>query len=484
VCEDNLGYVGGFGDLVCARNSLLSSFPEYSELLDGPNPVDFYKQLAEYYRSLVLPGQQIILLYYPSRMTVDNEERRVRSLFKKFGLMCMVVPTYNKRKRVPNKTLSVTDEGVFVVNQKKGIKNKVGLVVIDAEPFDIDPRDSSVKRKIIIDEAKYWLDEYQSKVNKIPANATGRKALHRASYELKYQKLNYLLQNDKNRHKLFKFLRRNHHEDLKETLNQGVSGLLDCYYQGLVKIVNGPGLDFVGDKLFCTYMDNIIQFYLKEKPILNTIPTLSFCSGLGGSVLESNESSQQDPKGSPDSKKLSKTERKALREDRRAERVKFKAEKAKQRAEGRLLKDQRKQQKWEGKDQNTSSGIVDAALLSQVFDHIEVQHHVVIKRVDGRGGDAVWVGPKISREQFLEVRDLVMKNPEAFIVQKYIPLSQVDGQLVDIRCLSNVTPDSVIVSQTFWGRGVPAEGSNGKVNISDRGFEFCIATAKRLEPAK
>ena len=52
------------------------------------------------------------------------------------------------------------------------------------------------------------------------------------------------------------------------------------------------------------------------------------------------------------------------------------------------------------------------------------------------------------------------------------------GQLVDLRVLCGVTGggegDGVVVSGTFWGRGVPAEGSNGKVNISDRGFEFSI----------
>jgi len=142
-----------------------------------------------------------------------------------------------------------------------------------------------------------------------------------------------------------------------------------------------------------------------------------------------------------------------------------------------MTKYQKKQERF-NQNAGEHSQMVDETLLSQVFDNPEVQHHVVVKRVDGRGGDAVWVGPKISRELFLEARPLVQQNPEAFIVQQYLPLSQVDGQIVDLRCLANVAPDRVIVSQTFWGRGVPVNGSNGKVNISDRGFEFCITTAK------
>jgi len=498
VCEDNIGYVGGFGDLICARNSLVSSFPEFSPLIYGADPSQFYMELAEYYRSLVKHDEAIILLHYPTRMTADNEERRVRAIFKKHRIYSMVVPVPNRGKRnrkPPNKTLSITQQGVVVVHYKRKKQvtyhYKVGLVIIDAEPFDVDPKDSSVKRKMILDEAKYWLDTYKEKMDKIPETASGHSAVRRAEYALRYQNLNVLLQNDRIRTtKLFHFLRKAHYYDLKDTLNQGVPGLLDCYFQGLVQVVNGPGLDFVGDKLFCTYMDSIIEFYLKEKPILSTIPTISFCTGMGGFINElddeepanENESESADSKSELNSAKLTREERKIARQFRRGEREqrhKLKEEKAKFRAEKRLLtKEQRKQAKLNQKEEGTNGFMVDTVLLSQVFDHPEVQHHVVIKRVDGRGGDAVWVGPKISREHFLKVRILVEKNPEAFIVQKYCPLSQVDGQLVDIRCLANVGPDRVIVSQTFWGRGVPADGSNGKVNISDRGFEFCIATAK------
>ena len=38
--------------------------------------------------------------------------------------------------------------------------------------------------------------------------------------------------------------------------------------------------------------------------------------------------------------------------------------------------------------------------------------------------------------------------------------------------------DGVVVSGTLWGRGVPAEGSNGKVNISDKGFEFSVGVSE------
>jgi len=161
-------------------------------------------------------------------------------------------------------------------------------------------------------------------------------------------------------------------------------------------------------------MDKIIAHYLNEKPILNTIPTLSFATDFAPRTKKN-----QEPKS-----------------------------------------------------------LLNQNLLNQVFDNPDVQNYVVVKRVDGRGGDSVWVGPKIPRESFVEVKELVAKEPEAFIVQKYIALSQVDNQLVDIRCLGSVSNNNIIFSETFWGRGVPLNGSNGKVNISDRGFEFAICRTK------
>lgn len=133
----------------------------------------------------------------------------------------------------------------------------------------------------------------------------------------------------------------------------------------------------------------------------------------------------------------------------------------------------------------TRSFANDEGLIRNVFDNPHTQGNVVVKRVDGRGGDAVWVGAKLSRADFTAARPLVVAEPEAFIVQKYTALSQVDGQLVDLRGLSFICSSDVDdlsggpgagVSPVLWGRGIPAEGSNGKVNISDSGFEFAIVT--------
>ena len=72
---------------------------------------------------------------------------------------------------------------------------------------------------------------------------------------------------------------------------------------------------------------------------------------------------------------------------------------------------------------------------------------------------------------------VIERESDAFLVQNIINLSQVDGQLTDLRVLASVRRDSVVVSRTPWGCGAPAQESNGKVNISDKGFEFAVCTA-------
>jgi len=99
VCEDNIGYVGGFGDLICARNSLLDTFPEFQNSISGPDPKKFYTEISENYRKNINSDEKIILLHYPTWMTADHEERRVKNIFRKFGIISVVVPMVSSRKK-------------------------------------------------------------------------------------------------------------------------------------------------------------------------------------------------------------------------------------------------------------------------------------------------------------------------------------------------------------------------------------------------
>ena len=53
----------------------------------------------------------------------------------------------------------------------------------------------------------------------------------------------------------------------------GVAGLMDCYRQGNVVIVNAPGTGIADDKAVYTYVPEMISYYLNEKPILHNIKT-------------------------------------------------------------------------------------------------------------------------------------------------------------------------------------------------------------------
>lgn len=216
-----------------------------------------------------------------------------------------------------------------------------------------------------------------------------------------------VVKNNDAHQELYRLLRLDDKDSWKRLMNRrrGVPNLLDVYYAGGVKLANGPGFVVLDDKELSAHVGALIKHYLKEEPILCTIPTRSFGA--------------------------------------------------------------------------------DPALLNCVFDDDRTQENVVVKRVDGRGGDAVWVGAKLSRTEFMSARPLVEAEPEAFIVQKYTALSQVDGHLVDLRGPCMFCSDKaelsggpgVAVSPVLWGRGVPEKGGNGKVNISDAGFEFAIATS-------
>jgi uncharacterized circularly permuted ATP-grasp superfamily protein len=53
----------------------------------------------------------------------------------------------------------------------------------------------------------------------------------------------------------------------------GVAGLFDAYRAGYVTLVNAPGTGIADDKAVYTYVPEIIEFYLGEKPLLKNVPT-------------------------------------------------------------------------------------------------------------------------------------------------------------------------------------------------------------------
>ena len=53
----------------------------------------------------------------------------------------------------------------------------------------------------------------------------------------------------------------------------GIPGLMDAWRAGKVAIANAPGSGVADDKALYAYVPDIIQYYLGEAPLLNTVPT-------------------------------------------------------------------------------------------------------------------------------------------------------------------------------------------------------------------
>lgn len=125
---------------------------------------------------------------------------------------------------------------------------------------------------------------------------------------------------------------------------------------------------------------------------------------------------------------------------------------------------------------DAESGRMDQKLADKVLAE---QGEYVIKKVDGRGGDSVWVGRKVSKKEFQEVLKNVAQEPGAYIAQKFLHLSMAGDDIVDVRGISAVLFDKIITGG-LWGRGVPRSG-NGKVNLSDKGREYVVLVIKRVK---
>lgn len=127
----------------------------------------------------------------------------------------------------------------------------------------------------------------------------------------------------------------------------------------------------------------------------------------------------------------------------------------------------------------TSAGaaVTDEDAIESVFKNIEKW---VVKGVDGRGGDAVWVGPKIKPEQIPGLKEMIRGNPGRYIFQEYNALSTIEGNIGDIRVISSVVGRDVLVADVPWARVVPMSG-DGKVNISANGFEAVVLVRKGIK---
>lgn len=104
----------------------------------------------------------------------------------------------------------------------------------------------------------------------------------------------------------------------------------------------------------------------------------------------------------------------------------------------------------------------------KIYDNFQ---NYVIKAVDGRSGENLWVGPHTSSSDRTRMISIVEKNPELFMVQQYTMPSVLHDLIIDRRVITLVNREKVITGAIPWSRGSPLDGS-GKVNLGAKGVEI------------
>lgn len=258
VIEDNTGFIGGPGDLLKAREILLKESPELmGELKPLDDPNQYYGRMVERAKALAKPaGARVIMFQVPPY--ADHEDDRLRQIMKSHGVDVL---TPNTRHR-----LVINDEGVFVKipNQAGGAAlERVGYVFLNGEHKWLDASHPSTRPAFLIGEARAWLEEKSVspkaketiRAALLPTADTGQ--IDAAKLEQTLKSLNLI--------------------DAATLADaSSAKGLMSALYAGKVAANYSPGVDFVGDKAFKGYVDDLVRFYLGEEPLLPSIPVTRF----------------------------------------------------------------------------------------------------------------------------------------------------------------------------------------------------------------
>lgn len=383
VLEDNTSFLGGQGDLVIAKESLYKHMPELKEAFAGEpttDPMQFYRDLLARYRSeMKNPAERIVVYAVPPYP--DKEDYRLKEIWKKLGVE-WVTPSGGPSKLVKK------PDGMYLETKvgKRTRSEKVGYVIFNTEFYIADPSFPANREQFLFKEATEQLS-YKGKEALPP---TVRVGLERAMKpDPKTGKIDY--------RKIENILKMNSPYNLG--MEKGITpGLLEAIVSGQLLSNNTPGTEFINDKEFNMYVEDLIRHYLKEEPILRNLPTerLYITNEAGARVV--------------DEKVIEKLEK-----------------------------------NWD---------------------------KYVVKVVDGRGGDGVWVGPKLSESERADLlKRLRADTSRETIIQGYTHPSVLGNDIVDLRVLSQVGytgrgphPD-VYVPDIGWSRAVGL-GGDGKVNLS------------------
>jgi uncharacterized circularly permuted ATP-grasp superfamily protein len=378
VIEDNSGFIGGVGDLRLAQKYMIKKYPELKNY-NMPSADDFYTKLAESYKRRAQEfGGKAIFLTFPE-YAADNEDARIANIMIQNGIERITPAT--------KKQLIIKKNGVYLTSQKNGLNvfEKVGFIYMNGEHSWMDPLHPASRESALLDAAEELITSGETSLQLRTQLVEIMNNPDPVTHMPDLKKLETILPADA--------------VEIDQKIAKKYDGFVEAILQKKVGSNYSPGVDFVGDKEFYVYVEDLIRFYLHQEPILRNIETERFASAQG-----------------------------VLRED----------------------------------------------LLARIFSDFQ---QYVIKKVDGRGGDSVWVGPKVTPSEQEALIQMIRRNPDYFIVQRFTPLSEMNKNIVDVRVISAVSDKDIIVTETPWGRGLPKSG-NGKVNLSDKGREVSVLVVR------
>jgi uncharacterized circularly permuted ATP-grasp superfamily protein len=414
IIEDNIGFVGGIGDLMIAREILFKRIPKYQELINASHdPSEFYRDLVKRWRELANPkGGGIVLWTLPQEERADNEDARTEKILENYGVK--FIKPGDGQKLYADKNGNTW----FEQKQKNGqlIRKRVGFLFLHAEHKDFEPNSKYNRPWSLLDTAGWFKTSYElvSKADRELKGHLRKQKQYMLSFgdserSREYQRLLRAMTPNENNQinfdRLQKTLESNPHLDfdLAERANNRPSGVMEEIVAGRLPSSYSPGCEFIGDKEFYIYVEKLIEFYTRQNVIVQNLETRSTAT------YDQNGRARANPE------------------------------------------------------------VID--------DFIKNYRKRVAKGVDSRGGDAAYIGPKMNQQELAEVRTMLEANPGSFIVQNFEHLSVLDKYIVDARMLSWVGAQGPVVSFVPWGRGLPIDG-DGKVNLSAKGREITIIPVK------
>ena len=375
VIEDNVGFLGGLGDLRLAQKHMEQKNSRLTSSIRYRSSENFYSQLSEQFKAQAKNyGGKAVLYMTPPYS--DYEDRRLKAIMADYGIE--TVSTYS------NLQFKINDQGVFLYDRTldKPEFEKVGFLFLNGEHTWLDPSHTASYEKLVLEEAQDHLSNTRLK------KSIRQELLNEIKLEPHdFKKINSILNKSNLLNSVTGIMKKSKH----------FHGLTEAILNGKVGANYSPGIDFVGDKEFYLYVEKLIKYYLNKTPILKNIPTQKFSHG--------------------------------------------------------------------------ASNLLNKKIFAKVFRNLK---GYVIKPVDGRGGDDVFVGPKVSKIERQTIMTMIKEKPSQFISQTYKEISRLNDLIVDMRLFAYVTNQkNILVADTSWGRGLPANG-NGKVNLSDKGREITV----------